>query len=64
MKYTKILLIIFITITFNACTTTNQANIEKSNNQQISELLDEIQKKDAKIEKLQSEIEKLKAEKK
>ncbi|AXX91136.1 hypothetical protein CPU12_10250 [Malaciobacter molluscorum LMG 25693] len=61
MKYIKILLLILISITFNACTTSlNQESIDKSNNQQISQLLDELHKKDQKIEKLENEIEKLK----
>ncbi|RXJ98083.1 hypothetical protein CRU98_11230 [Arcobacter sp. CECT 8986] len=61
MKYTKILLIILIAITFNACSTSlNQESIDKSNNQQISQLLDELHKKDVKIENLENEIQKLK----
>ncbi len=60
MNHFKYLIILIFIIFLNGCETNNQKNIKKTNNAQISELLNELHKKDLEIVRLEKELEEYK----
>ncbi|AXH13737.1 hypothetical protein [Malaciobacter mytili] len=60
MNYFKYLILAIFIIFLNGCATNNQKNIKQISNAQISELLDELHKKELEIVRLEKELEEYK----